>query len=96
MKKIKAQYGFPLFVKDSSTDYLLKADKIRVSDIWALWHYIIKSEKRRYPGRTNYPFLLSVLEQAQYFYEQPQSPQSNLGHCYITIRFLISQKLELF
>lgn len=69
MKKIKAQYGFPLFVKDSSTDYLLKADKIRVSDIWALWHYIIKSEKRRYPGRTNYPFLLSVLEQAQYFYE---------------------------
>ena len=69
MKKIKAQYGFPLFVKGSSTDYLLKADKIRVSDIWALWHYIIKSEKRRHPGRTNYPFLLSVLEQAQYFYE---------------------------
>lgn len=69
MKQIKAQYGFPLFVRDSSTDYLLKAEKIRVSDIWALWHYIIKSEKKRYSGRTDYPFLLSVLEQAQYFYE---------------------------
>lgn len=69
MKQIKAQYGFPLFVKDTSTDYLLKAEKIRVSDIWALWHYIIKSEKKRFPGRTNYSFLLSVLEQSQYFYE---------------------------
>lgn len=69
MKQIKAQYGFPLFVKDTSTDYLLKAEKIRVSDIWPLWHYIIKSEKKRYPGKTDYPFLLSVLEQAQYFYE---------------------------
>lgn len=69
MTQIKAQFGFPLFVKESSTSYLLKAEKIRVSDIWALWHYIIKSEKKRYPGRTDYPFLLSVLEQAQYFYE---------------------------
>ena len=69
MRQIKAQYGFPFFVKASSTDYLLKAEKNRVSDIWALWHYIIKSEKKRFPGRTDYPFLLSVLEQAQYFYE---------------------------
>lgn len=69
MNSIKAQYGFPFFVKESSTAYLLKAEKIRVSDIWALWHYIIKSEKKRFPGTTDYPFLLSVLEQAQYFYE---------------------------
>lgn len=69
MKQIKAQYGFPLFCKTNSTGYLLKAEKIRVSDIWALWHYIIKSEKKRFPGKTDYPFLLSVLEQAQYFYE---------------------------
>lgn len=69
MNPIKSQYGFPLFVSGNSTDYLLKAEKIRVSDIWALWHYIIKSEKKRFPGRTNYSFLLSVLEQAQYFYE---------------------------
>lgn len=69
MKQIKTQYGFPIFIKESSTDYLLKAEKIRVSDIWALWHYIIKSEKKRFPGKTDYPFLLSVLEQAQYFYE---------------------------
>lgn len=69
MKQIKAQYGFPIFVKETSTDYLLRAEKNRVSDIWALWHYIIKSQKKRFPGRTDYPFLLSVLEQAQYFYE---------------------------
>lgn len=69
MKQIKAKYGFPLFIKETSTDYLLKAEKIRVTDIWALWHFIIKSEKKRYPGKTDYPFLLSVLEQAQYFYE---------------------------
>ena len=69
MKQIKAQYGFPLFVKQTSTDYLLRAEKTRVSDIWALWHYIIKSEKKRFPVTTDYPFLLSVLEQSQYFYE---------------------------
>lgn len=63
------QYGFPLFVKDRSTDYILKADKIRVSDIWALWHFIIKAEKKKYPGSTDYEFLIAVLEQAQYFYE---------------------------
>lgn len=69
MKQIKAQYGFPIFIKETSTGYLLKAEKIRVSDLWALWHYIIKSEKKRFPGRTDYLFLLSVLEQAQYFCE---------------------------
>ena len=57
MKQIKAKYGFPLFIKETSTDYLLKAEKIRVTDIWALWHFIIKSEKKRYPGKTDYPFL---------------------------------------
>jgi hypothetical protein len=69
MKQIKAQYGFPIFVKETSKDYLLRSEKARVSDIWALWHYIIKSEKKRFPGTTDYPFLLSVLEQSQYFYE---------------------------
>ena len=62
MKQIKAQYGFPLFVKQTSTDYLLRAEKTRVSDIWALWHYIIKSEKKRFPGTTDYPFLLSKID----------------------------------
>lgn len=69
MAVIKQQYGFPLFTRDRSTDYLLKAEKIRVSDIWALWHFIIKAEKKKYPGTTDYNFLKSVLEQAQYFYE---------------------------
>lgn len=73
MGVIKTQYGFPLFVKDRSTDYILKADKIRVSDIWALWHFIIKAEKKKYPGSTDYGFLIAVLEQAQYFYEAANS-----------------------
>lgn len=89
MKQIKAQYGFPIFIKESSTDYLLKAEKIRVSDIWALWHYIIKSEKKRFPGTTDYPFLLSVLEQAQYFMKQHHWLLLNQNLCCITILFLI-------
>ena len=63
------QYGFPLFTKNTSTNYLIKAEKTHVSDIWALWHYMINTEKKRYPGKTDQAFLLSVLEQSQYFYE---------------------------
>ncbi len=69
MKSIKPQYGFPLFTRIKSSDYILKSERIRVSDIWALWHHVIKSEKKRFPGTTDYSFLVSVLEQAQYFYE---------------------------
>lgn len=69
MNEISQKYGFPLFVDSVSRDYLLKSEKIRVTDIWGLWHYIIKTEKSRHPGSTDYKFLLSLLEQAQYFYE---------------------------
>ena len=73
MKSIKQQYGFPFFVKPRSTNYLLKSEKTRVSDFWALWHYLIKTEKKKFPGTTDYPFLVSVLEQAQYFFDTATS-----------------------
>ena len=41
MKQIKARYGFPIFVRKISIDYLLKVEKACVSDIWELLLYII-------------------------------------------------------
>ena len=65
--KINEKYGFPLFSQFFSTEFLVSGEKLRVSDIWGLWHYIIKRYKNRFPS-TDYPFLLSLVEQAQYFY----------------------------
>lgn len=39
--RVPIKYAFPLFTKHNSTDYLIKHDQIRVSDIWAFWQYII-------------------------------------------------------
>lgn len=89
MKQIKAQYGFPIFIKESSTDYLLKAEKIRVSDIWALWHYIIKSEKKRFPGTTDYPFSYLFLNKHSIFMKPHHWLLLNQNLCCITILSLI-------
>lgn len=67
MKEILIKYSFPLFTKHNSTDYLIKNDHIRVSDIWLFWRYIIGRYVKRYGGEKN--FLLTLIEQAQYFYE---------------------------
>lgn len=64
---IEQKYGFPLFTQDASTEFLVSGEKLRVADIWGLWHYIIKRYKKRFPS-TNYDFLLSLVEQSQYFY----------------------------
>ena len=64
---IELKYGFPLFTQNASTAFLVSGEKLRVSDIWGLWHYIIKRYKKCYPS-TNYTFLLSLVEQSQYFY----------------------------
>lgn len=64
---IAQKYGFPLFTQDKSTEFLVSGEKLRVADIWGLWHYIIKRYKKRFPS-TNYEFLLSLVEQSQYFY----------------------------
>ncbi len=65
--ELTAKYGFPLFRQSFSTEFLVSGEKLRVSDIWRLWHYIIKRYKNRFPS-TDYPFLLSLVEQAQNFY----------------------------
>lgn len=66
-KDIDLKYGFPLFAQEKSTEFLVTGEKLCVTDIWGLWHYIIKRYKKRFPS-TNYEFLLSLVEQSQYFY----------------------------
>lgn len=66
MKNVSIKYAFPLFTKHNSTDYLIKNDHIRVSDIWAFWQYIIGRYVKKNVGEKG--FLLALIEQAQYFY----------------------------
>ena len=47
MVGIESKYGFPLFTKDHSTEYLVKNERLRVSDIWAFWNYIITASPLR-------------------------------------------------
>lgn len=49
-KGIESKYGFPLFTQSESTEFLVTGVKLRVSDIWGLWHYIIKRYKKRFPS----------------------------------------------
>ena len=65
--RVPIKYAFPLFTKHNSTDYLIKHDQIRVSDIWAFWQYIIGRYVKKYAGEKD--FLLTLIEQARYFYE---------------------------
>ena len=67
MTNVEIKYAFPLFTKHNSTDYLIKHDQIRVSDIWSFWQYLIERYVKKYSGEKN--FLQTLIEQAQYFYE---------------------------
>lgn len=67
MVEVPVKYAFPLFTKHNSTDYLIKHDQIRVSDLWAFWQYIIGRYVKKYSGEKG--FLLTLIEQAKYFYE---------------------------
>lgn len=67
MSVIPVKYGFPLFTKHNSTDYLIKHDQIRVSDLWAFWQYVIGRYVRKYRGDRR--FLQTLIEQSRYFYE---------------------------
>ena len=69
MTPVDIKYGFPLFTKRESTNFIVKTNKLRISDIWAFWDYII----RKFCSRTSKKlpekeFLLTLLEQAKYFY----------------------------
>ena len=72
MVGIESKYGFPLFTKDHSTEYLVKNERLRVSDIWAFWNYIIRMYKNK-NSKVNKDFLLSLLDQAQYFYNTAEN-----------------------
>lgn len=67
MVEVPVKYAFPLFTKHNSTDYLIKHEQIRVSDLWAFWQYIIGRYVKKYAGEKD--FLLTLIEQARYFYE---------------------------
>lgn len=65
---VDLKYGFPLFTKNYSTEYLLRNDSIRVSDIWSFWNYIVrKNSKCNKNSELNFNF--SLLEQAKYLYD---------------------------
>lgn len=61
-------YGFPLFVPDTSRAYLIKHEKNRVSDIWGFWDYVVKIHAHKRNPRHE-QFLQTLLEQARYFFE---------------------------
>lgn len=67
MVEVPIKYAFPLFTKHNSTDYLIKHEQIRVSDLWAFWQYIIGRYVKKYAGEKD--FLLTLIEQAKYFYD---------------------------
>ena len=66
LKKVTLKYGFPIFTKNESTSYIVRNEKLRVSDIWSFWDYIIRMHGKH---QDELKFLLSLLEQARYFYD---------------------------
>ena len=67
MTEVPVKFAFPLFTKHNSTDYLIKNEQIRVSDLWAFWQYIIGRYEKKYHGDRR--FLQTLIEQSRYFYE---------------------------
>lgn len=72
MATVEFKYGFPLFCSSCASDSLLKLDRNRVSDLWALLDYIIK-QFVKYKNSDTKEFLLSLHEQAKYFYQAAES-----------------------
>lgn len=68
MNGIEPIYGFPLFTKGKSVGYIVKHNRLRVSDIWAFWDYIIKMQSKKQKA-SEVTFLKVLLGQASYFYE---------------------------
>lgn len=68
MTSVEFKYGFPLFCSGNAAGSLLKLERNRVSDLWALLDYIIK-QFVKYKNRDTKEFLLSLHEQAKYFYQ---------------------------
>lgn len=66
MKELAYKHGFPLFTQAKSTKYLLRETATYVVDIWSMWNFIIRKQFKK---SKQLHFQLSLLEQAQYFYE---------------------------
>lgn len=66
------KYGFPLFTSLRATKQYLKLDRNRVSDLWALLDYVIKLFLKNKNQKTE-AFLLSLHDQAKYFYKAAES-----------------------
>lgn len=71
MTEIPVKFAFPLFTKHNSTDYLIKNEQIRVSDLWAFWQYIIGRYEKKYAGERR--FLQTLIDQSRYFYEAAEA-----------------------
>ena len=69
---VEFKYGFPLFCFGTASGSLIKLERNRVSDLWALLDYIIK-EFVKYKSSDTKEFLLSLQEQAKYFNKAAES-----------------------
>ena len=78
MRQIDSKYAFPLFTHQGKTGYVSLGNKknIPVSDLWSFWIFIIKKwSKNKKKGVSS--FLLSLLDQAKYFYQAAESAPLN-------------------
>lgn len=71
MKDIKYtfQHGFPAFTSVDSKTYLIKHPKIRVSELWSFWDFIVKIHCSKRGDKAKLNFFNSLIEQAKYFYK---------------------------
>lgn len=77
MKLIEPKYAFPLFTHKEETRYLLgNKNKVLVSDIWSFWVFIIEQRSKKMKKEQT-PFLLSLLDQAKYFYQAAETAPIN-------------------
>lgn len=70
MTQIPIRHDFPLFVTDCPIRNYIGSDKLRLSDSWSLFQYVVL---KRGKTETERKFMLTLLEQAKYFYSVADS-----------------------
>ncbi len=70
MTEIPIRYDFPLFVTDCPIRNYIGSDKLRLSDSWSLFQYVVLKRGKTEAERK---FMLTLLEQAKYFYSVADS-----------------------
>lgn len=78
MKQIDFKYAFPLFTHQGKTGYVSLGNKknIPVSDLWSFWMFVIKKWSKNKNKRVS-SFLLSLLDQAKFFYQAAEAAPLN-------------------